>query len=350
MTLDFTLASKQYEINSEEEAQDYFHARGLTDGLPIVPPTSEKVIACLHQSGMVPTHVLGVEPVRGRVITAEKTAINAVLAGCQPLHFPVVAAAVEAMCHPEFLLHGATCSTGGCAIFMVVNGPIVQELGMGATFNALANSDRASAVIGRSIRLILNNILDVKPGGLDRSTLGHPGKFSYCLAEDENGTDWIPLAQQRGASTDISTVTVFAAGSPRQIMNEWTTVPEEILETFAAEIKANMLHYSVWGGNYVIVLPKQLRSRLEEANWSKSDVQRFIFEHARVKKHDWIKVGKKSLITDNKDKEFSALTNPEDLLVIAAGGPAGGFGAVIPPWFGHKSRAVTMGIGVCFDC
>ena len=350
MALDFTLSSKQYEVESEEEAQEYFHTRGLTDGLPIVPPTKEKVTACLHQAGMVSSHVLGVEPVRERVITAEKTAVNAVLAGCQPRHFPVVAAAVEAMCRPEFLLHGATCSTGGCAILMIINGPIVEELAMGATFNALANSDRASAVIGRSIRLVLNNILDVRPGGLDRSTLGHPGKFSYCLAEDENGTNWIPLAQQRGAPSDISTVTVLAAGAPRQIMNEWTTVPEEILETFAAEIRANMLHYSVWGGNYAIIVPKQLRDNLENAKWSKADIQNFIFERARVKKHHWTKVGKRFLVTDDKDKEFSALTTPEDLLVIAAGGPAGGFGAVIPPWFGHKSRAVTAGIGACFDC
>ncbi|MBH97449.1 MAG: hypothetical protein CMM56_03250 [Rhodospirillaceae bacterium] len=348
--MNLKLSSKQYEVETEEEAQEYFHAKGLTDGLPIIPPTEERVSACLHEAGMVPSHVIGAEPVRGRLITAEKTAINAVLAGCQPVHFPIVVAAIEAMCRSEFLLHGAMCSTGGCAVFMVVNGPIRKDLNMNSTFNVLGNSDRASAVIGRSIRLVLNNILDIRSGGLDRSTLGHPGKFSYCVAEDEEGSGWIPLAQQLGGTPDLSTVTVLAAGSPRQIMNEWTSDPEEILETFAAEIRANMLHYSVWGGNYVIIIPKQLRDRIENAQWSKSDVQQFIYKKARVKKYHWRQVGKNSLVKDDQEEEYCALTKLEDLLVIAAGGPAGGFGAVIPPWFGHKSRAITAGIGICFDC
>ena len=179
---------------------------------------------------------------------------------------------------------------------------------------------------------------------LDRATLGHPGKFGYCLAEDEEGSDWTPLAQLRGAPAGVSAVTVLAAGAPRQIMNEWTTVPEEILETFAAEMRANMLHYSIWGGNYAIVVPKQLRDRLQDAGWSKRDVQQFLFERARVRKKDWTRVGKGALVTvTNGDDEHAALPSPTDLLVIAAGGPAGGFGAVIPPWFGHKSRAVTTG-------
>jgi hypothetical protein len=134
-------------------------------------------------------------------------------------------------------------------------------------------------------------------------------------------------------------------------MNEWTKVPEEILETFAAEMRATMLHYSIWGGNYAVVVPKQLRDALEDAGWSKRDVQRFLFERARVRKREWTGVGKRALVTAaNADEEHAALPSPADLLVIAAGGPAGGFGGVIPPWFGHKSRAVTTGVGVCFAC
>ena len=138
--------------------------------------------------------MLGVEPVRGVPITAEKLAINAVMAGCLPMHFPVVLTAFTAMLQPEFLLHGATSSTGGCAVLVVLNGPIRRELGASGTFNALGNSDRATAVIGRALRLALINILEVRPGGIDRSTLGHPGKFSYCVAEDEEDSAWLPLA------------------------------------------------------------------------------------------------------------------------------------------------------------
>ena len=195
---------------------------------------------------MPPDQLLGIEPVRGVAITAEKLAINAVMAGCLPMHFPAVVTAFTAMLQPEFLLHGATASTGGCAVFVVLNGPMRRELGAAGSFNALGNSDRATAVIGRAIRLALINILEVRPGGIDRSTIGHPGKYSYCVAEDEEDTGWLPLHAQRGLPAEVSAVTVMAAGAPRQIMNEWTTQPEEILETFAAEMRANMRHYSIW--------------------------------------------------------------------------------------------------------
>ena len=129
------------------------------------------------------------------------------------------------MLQAEFLLHGATASTGGCAVLIVLNGPIRREIGAGGTFNALGNGDRATAVIGRAIRLVLINILEVRPGGIDRSTLGHPGKFSFCVAEDEEDSTWLPLHAQRGLPPEASAVTVMAAGAPRQIMNEWTTKP-----------------------------------------------------------------------------------------------------------------------------
>jgi hypothetical protein len=345
------LVSTRHEVENEGAAQDLFDEKGWTDGLPVIAPTPERVLACLDRAALAPDHVIGIEPVRARPITAEKAAINAVLAGCRPAHFPVVAAVLEAMCHPEFLLHGATASTGGCAILTVVNGPVRLELGMKPTFNVLGGSDPAAAVIGRAVRLVLRNVLDVRPGALDRATLGHPGKSGYCIAEDEEGSDWTPLAQLRGAPAGVSAVTVLAAGAPRQIMNEWTTVPEEILETFAAEMRANMLHHSIWGGNYAIVVPKQLRDRLQEAGWNKQHVQQFVFERARVRKGEWAQAGKRALVTAaNEHEEQAALGSPADLLVIAAGGPAGGFGAVIPPWYGSRSRAVTAGVGVCFDC
>ncbi len=237
-----------------------------------MPPTADAVQACLDWAMTPPDQLLGIEPVRAVSITAEKLAINAVMAGCLPMHFPVVLTAVAAMLQPEFLLHGATSSTGGCAVLIILNGPIRRELGASGTFNALGNSDRATAVIGRAIRLALINILEVRPGGIDRSTLGHPGKFSYCIAEDEEDTTWNPLHVQRGLPGEVSAVTVMAAGAPRQIMNEWTTDPEEILETFAAEMRANMRHYSIWAGNYALIIPRQLRDHLQAAGWSKTDI------------------------------------------------------------------------------
>ncbi len=250
----------------------------------------------------------------------------------------------------EFLLHGVTSSTGGCAILVIINGPVRLEIGANSTFNALANSDRATAVIGRALRLALINLLDVRPGGIDRTTLGHPGKFSYCLAEDEEDTSWQPLSVIRGIPQGLSAVTVMAALAPRQIMNEWTPDPKEILETFAAEMRANQRHYSIYGGNYAIVIPKQLREHIQDAGWTKRDIAEFIYERARIRRGEWADVGKGAIVRDRADKIHTALESPDHLLVVAAGGPAGGFGAVIPPWMGSKTKAVTAAIGACVDC
>jgi len=344
------LASKIHQIDDISAVQEYYHSRGWTDGLPIVPPTADAVEACLDWAMLTPDQLIGIEPVRERRIVAEKLAINAVMAGCLPMHFPVVVTAVTAMLQPEFLLHGATASTGGCAVLTILNGPARLELSTNPTFNALGSSDRATMVIGRALRLILINVLDVRPGGIDRSTIGHPGKISYCLAEDEEETTWLSLAEQQDIPREASAVTVMAAGAPRQIMNEWTTEPKEILETFAAEMRANMRHYSIWPGNYAIIIPQQLRRHLQDAGWTKMNIAEYIHERARIRRREWADVGKGAVVRDRGETVYTAMDEPEQLLVIAAGGPAGGFGAVIPPWLGHKSHAVTMAIGACLDC
>ena len=332
------------------EANALFERNGWTDGLPIVPPTPERVAAALDAALLEPETILGVEPVRGLALTAEKVAVNAVMAGCRPEDVTVVAAAVEAMCEPGYLLHGSAASTGGSAPLVIVNGPIRTMLGLNATDNVLGSAG-ANAAIGRALRLVLINLLDCRPGVLDHSTLGQPGKVSFCVAEDEESSPWVPLAQERGVPAGTSAVTVLACAPPRQVMNEWTTDPEEICDTFAAEIRANMCGYSIWPGNYVVVIPPQLRDLLAAAGWQKTDVRNHVWRRARVKRSDWRAWGKGALVDrGDPDEEFAALESPDDLLVVAAGGSAGGFAAVIPPWLGNRARAVTKGIGVCLDC
>ena len=341
-----TLRSGRYDLADALDVNELYQQKGWTDGLPIVPPTEGRVLECLAAADLAPGDVVGVETVRQRPITAEKVAINAVMAGCLPTYMPVVVTVLRAMCDSDFNLHGSTASTGGSAQFIVVNGPIRTALGMNATHNALGNASRANATIGRAIRLLLINVLECIPGQLDRSTLGHPGKFTFCIAEDEEDSPWAPLAQERGVAPGRSGVTVMACESPHQIMNEWTKDPEELAETFAAEIRHNMLTYSVWPGNYAIVVPKQLRELFVAAGWQKKDIREYIFRAARVARRDWKNVGKQSIAERGKgpDQEFTALRSPDDLLVVAAGGPAGGFGAVIPPWLGTWSHAVTRAV------
>ena len=340
------LRSSAYDLADGLDANEFYQQQGWTDGLPIVPPTEERVWACLAAAGLAPDDLVGVERVRQRPISAEKVAINAIMAGCLPAYTPVVVAILRAMCQEPFNLHGSTASTGGSAQFVVVNGPIRTALGMNATHNVLANGNRANATIGRAIRLVLINVLGCVPGQLDRSTLGHPGKYTLCIAEDEEDSPWTPLAQERGVPVGMSGITVLACEAPRQLMNEWTHDPEEILATFAAEIRHNMLTYSVWAGNYALVIPKQLRELIVAAGWHKQDIRDYMYRAARVLRRDWASVGKANIVhhSGGPNQEFTALRSPDDLLVVAAGGPAGGFGAVIPPWFGAKAQAVTQAI------
>jgi hypothetical protein len=345
-----TLRSRRIRLDGPLDVQEHYHARGWTDGLPVVPPTAEAVGDCLDWAGLAPDHLVGVEPVRAREITAEKVAVNAVMAGCLPMHFPVVVTALTAMLSEPFLLHGPTASTGGSGILLIVNGPIRQELDMDATFNVLGGGNRATTCIGRAVRLVLGNLLEVRPGDIDRSTFGHPGKISYCLAEDEEHTPWPSLAAERLGDPHVSAVTAMAALAPRQVMNEWTTVPEEILDTFVAEMRANMAHYSIWPGNYAVLIPPQLRAHFDVAGWSKADVRQYVFDHAVIDRREWADCGKGNVVGEKGDRVYAALPDPDHLLVIAAGGPAGGFGAVIPPWLGTRSRAVTVPVGACVDC
>jgi hypothetical protein len=338
-------SSRVLEVSDAFEANELFQDQGWTDGLPIVPPTESGVRSFLSHAGLEANTIIGFEPVRRRQITAEKVAIAALMAGCRAQYMPVVVAIVRAMCEPPFCLHGSTASTGGCAPMVVVNGPIRQKIGMNATHNVLANGSRANASMGRSIRLLLINVLGSHPGQLDRSTLGHAGKYSFCFAEDEEDSPWVPLAVERGVPVGTSAVTVMSAESPHQIMNDWTQDPKDILDTYAAAIRANMLTYSIWSGNYALIIPKQHRTFFAEAKWSKQNIRDYVFEKACVSRKEWRQVGKTAVAgLKDENKVYTALRTPEDLLVIAAGGPAGGFGAIVPPWYGQKSLAVTVAI------
>ncbi len=334
-----------YEVEDAFEANELFQRQGWTDGLPIVAPTPDRVAQFLDSADLKADDIVGTEPVRQRRISAGKVAINGVMAGCLPPYMTVLVAIVRALCEPEYSLHGASASTGGSAPFIVVNGPIRTQLGMEARHSVLASGNRANASIGRAIRLILMNVLGTIPGQMDRSTLGHPGKLTFCIAEDEEDSPWLPLAQERGVAAGTSAVTVLAAESPHQFLNEWTQDPRELLETCAAVIRANMLTYSIWAGNYVLLVPQQPRDVLVAAGWQKQDVREYIFESARVQRRQWRDVGK-AVIAARGDEErvHTALRSPDDLLVVAAGGPAGGFGAIVPPWYGNRSLAVTTAV------
>ena len=184
--------SDSIEVSSALEAIEIYFTKGWSDGLPVVPPTAESVSITLEAANLSPEEILGIEPVKGGVITAEKAAINAVMAGCKPEYMPVIVAAVYAITRPEFNLHGITVSTMGAAIMIIVNGPITKQLEINSGVSAFGPGYRANATIGRAIRLIVMNVLGTRSNdGLDKATLGHPGKYTWCVAENE---DRLPAA------------------------------------------------------------------------------------------------------------------------------------------------------------
>lgn len=333
--------ARRLEFDNADQAQDHFYNSGWTDGLPVVPPTEAKVRAFLDAVGLPPQEVLGGIPERNRVFTAEKTAINAVTAGCLPEYFPVVAAAVRAMTQPAFGLHGVTATTGGAAVLLIVNGPLAGQIGLNSGQNVFGPGNRANATIGRAVRLILHNL-----GGreFDRGTLGHPGKYSYCIAEDEDGP-WEPLQVFRGFSRETSTVTVFAAEGPNQVQNHGALKPENILLTLADRMRSLGSFNMLGDTQAVVVLCREHVQTLIQEDWDKTRVRQFLFENAARPLADLKRGGllEAPIIPEDEKTVVRAVSAPEHILLVRAGGVAGRFSAFIPGWGArHMSSAVTV--------
>ena len=344
-----TLTSQRHAIDDPLQAIEFCFQMGWTDGLPVVPPTEARVREFLACAGKEPDEVIGTVPMRGRTISAEKAAINAVMAGCRPDYMPVVVAALEAMARPEFDLYGCSASTGGAAVLLIVSGPIAAELSMNGGGNVLGPGWRANATIGRAIRLILMNVCGATPGTVDRSTIGHPGKFTYCLAEDERNSPWPPLRVSLGFPAEVSTVTVMAGEAPHYVNNHVSYDPEGILTTVADTINGMAFN----GGQYVLVIAQEHLGVIKRAGWSKEDVQSFVAARACRPVADLKRCGRLhgAVAPGDESKMRRALSSADDLLVVVAGGEAGGFSAVIPPWAGGRaSLPQTQPIGVGVDC
>src|SRR5262245_35964975 len=254
------------DVEDPWQAIEACYAAGWTDGLPVVPPTAPLVERMLAAGPWAPDHVLLFEPVRDRAVTAAKAAINAVMAGCRPEYFPVVGAALSAIGDPRFELHGPATSTGGAALMVIVNGPVRQRLGINAASNLFGPGFRANATIGRALRLVLLNCLDCRPGVLDKSTQGWPGKYSLCFAEDEEASPWEPLSVARGFRPDQSTVTVYAAESGHNVVSHGTKSPERLLALFADSMAALG---SLSPGRSVIVFAPEQAGHLRGAGWDR---------------------------------------------------------------------------------
>lgn len=329
-------------MNNPEEAIEYYFQRGWTDGLPVVPPTLEKVEAMLKQVMVEGPEIIGAIPERNLVITAELVAINAVMAGCLPIYMSVVMAAVEAALDPGFAIHGPTASTGGASILMIINGPIIQQIGLNSGKNFMGIGNRANATIGRALRLVLLNAGGTRE--FDQSTLGHPGKFSFCIAEAQC-EEWLPLHMERGFKRDESTVMVFASEGPNQVNNHISRTPEGILLSIADRMTALATFNMQKPGSCVVVICPEHQKTILEHGWDKTKVRDFLYEHARRPKNDLYRYGLKlELLSEDSQEWISPIVSPDDILLVSGGGPAGRFSAYIPGWGSGSSKPVIKKI------
>ena len=323
---------------------------GWSDGLPVVPPTTARVAEFIGYAGRPPDEELGELPERRRVITVEKAAANAVMAGCLPEYFPVVLAATEAMLDPVFNLVGPSSSMGGAAVLCIVNGPVRDQIGLNSRNNLFGPGNRANGTIGRSIRLILMNACAAIPGLFDRSVIGHPGKYTYCIAEAETETHWTPLHVERGFQADQSTVTVFAGESPRQVRSVGRPVPIlTAIADAASSLGTNMSTSGSVGETGTGVRQGEIVVTIAGnsglwADWTKGQVRDFIFQraHRSVSELKQAQVLAGDPEPGDESTAVPLIPDPSDILLLFAGGEESNMSSVIPSW-GPKvgSTAVT---------
>lgn len=339
------LTSRRYTVPDLGSAIELCYTNGWTDGLPVVPPTAERIGAMLEAGGVEPRKQIAFIENRQVSVTAEKVAINAVMAGCRAEYMPVILTAVEALADPLYGYHGPATSTGGSAVFVLVNGPIARELDINSGDNLFGPGWRANATIGRAVRLVMRNVIGTLPGELDRSSLGHGGKYTFCIAENEVDSPWPPFHTTRGFRGDQNAVTIFAALAPKQYSNGLSATPEGVLTTACAQMRIS----SGTGRQpqYALVFAGEHQAIMKKAGWSREDVQRYCFEHsgsliAELKRIN-VMAGE---VTPEDERTLRPLVAvPQDFLVVAAGGRAGVQSAFIPGWGGKAgSQSVTREI------
>ncbi|MBI3624841.1 MAG: hypothetical protein HY215_01630 [Candidatus Rokubacteria bacterium] len=336
---------------TQDDIESWFD-RGVTDGLPVVPPTQERVERMLRGSRREREELVGeIPPNYGRG-TVEKIAVNAVMAGCRPDYLPVLLAAVEAACDPAFNLHGLQATTHFAAPLIVVNGPIRSRIGLNAGFGVFGPRARANATIGRALRLILINLGGARAGEISMSTFGHPGRYTYCIAEHEEASPWEPLHVERGLLPDDSAVTLFAGEAPHGISDHASRTAKSLAGSLGWSMTGlwNAKHFPLSSHTMLVVGPEHAQT-FRNDGWSKADLKRFLVETVRRPYRELLpdeasgegtnlRFVQDSPAPDDLIPKFASV---EELHVVVAGGAAGRFSVAIPGWLGARngSRPVT---------
>jgi hypothetical protein len=321
--------------------------KGVTDGLPVVPPTRDRVERMLSGTTRDRSELVGeVAPNYGRA-TVEKVAVNAVMAGCRSDYLPVVLAAVEAACDPAFNLHGMSTSTHFSAPLIVVNGPIRERIGLNCSFGVFGPGFRANATIGRAMRLVMINLGGTKAGEISMSTLGHPGRYTYCIGENEEVSPWEPLHVERGYARETSTVTVFPGEGPFIINDHLSRTAPQLVASlgWSAAGVWNHKSFPLYGHTLLVIGPEHART-IGGDGWSKQDVKRHLFETIRRRAKelepgpDGAESGRlKSAAGSDPNALVPKFPSVDEITIVVAGGTAGRFSAFVPGGMGGEIGA-----------
>ncbi|MCS7050283.1 MAG: hypothetical protein NZL87_01570 [Thermomicrobium sp.] len=325
-------------VRHAREAIEYCYERGWTDGLPVVPPAEEFVDEFLAQVDRDPEEVVIEQEHLGRKCTVRLAAANAVMAGCKPEYFPVLLAALEALNRVPGN-RGLLQSTTGQAVFVVVNGPIRQRLGFNTKDNVFSPGDRPNATIGRAIRLVIMNALGIRPHEFDQSTQGQPGKFSLCIAENEEESPWDPLHVERGFDRDTSTVTVGFVRGTMQVEQRDSKDPAVILETIADSMAYAGTYFPTPRGHAgIVVMGPEHAQLIAEAGWSKARAREYLWEHFGRPAGLLRRLAKGALLDPAlPDDAFVRFAHaPEALLIVVAGARNAGISTVCPTFIGQQ--------------
>jgi hypothetical protein len=330
-----------------------FYARGWTDGLPIVPPTPEGVQEMIAASGRAGDDLIAEIPPNLGKATVEKIAVNALMAGCLPEYMPVVIAAVTALADERVGIQAIQGTTDVHAPLLIVNGPVAKQLDINSGPNCFGQGWQANATIGRAIRLLLLNLGGGAPGKLDKSTFGHPGKYTYCVAENEAASPWEPLHVERGLQASDSAVTIFPCEAPHQISDHYNTSASGIMRTICDAIATVGTTPLYRAGEALLVISPEHASVFKQDGWRKQDVKLRVFEAARVpigrmkRQGDWdatiARVTPRWVDLDDPESLMPVIRRPDDLIVIVAGARAGRFSLFMPGW-GVPTGSATVKI------
>ncbi|MEX2628151.1 MAG: thioredoxin family protein [Ilumatobacteraceae bacterium] len=328
------LRSRRIEVAALEDEIELMFQRGWTDGLPVVPPTEQRVLQMLEGTGRAPDEVVANVPPDLVDATVEKVAIAAVMAGCLPEHLRWVLTAVEAACNDEFNMHGVLATTMPVGPVVICSGPGTRAIGMNSGVNALGQGNRANSTIGRALQLVVRNVGGGRPGEIDRSTHGNPGKLSFCFAENDTDSPFGTLAESRGAAAGVDAVTVFAGEGPRCVVDQLSRDPASLASSMAANLRAMHHHKLVMTFDAILVIGPEHARVFREAGW---DRQRILDElHARLQVPGHEIVRGAGGIAEGVPEAFAEQTipkfGPTGLMLAHAGGGAGLFSAIIAGW------------------